>query len=91
MCGAMGTTFPTHPHAKEQEADVLHQRVLPDLHLSLLLRGEGVIALLAQLHVHDARLGEAPRHVLQLQVKGERDRKRAREKEGKRERETEKG
>ena len=69
MCGAMGTTFPTHPHAKEQEADVLHQRVLPDLHLSLLLRGEGVIALLAQLHVHDARLGEAPRHVLQLQVK----------------------
>ena len=57
-----------HPHAQDQEADLLHERVLPDLLLALLLRGERVVAALADLHVHDAGLVEAPGHVLQLQV-----------------------
>lgn len=58
----------THPHAEDQETHLLHQRVLSDLLLSLLLGGKRVVALLAQLHIHDARLHKASCNVLQLQV-----------------------
>lgn len=57
-----------YPHAEDQEPDLLHERVLFDLLLSFVLRGERIVALLAQLNVHDARLDEVASHVLQLQV-----------------------
>ena len=62
------TTGQTHPHAENQEADFLHQWVFSDLLFPFLLRGERVIAPLAQFHIHDARLDEASSHILQLQV-----------------------
>lgn len=62
------TTVHTHPHAEDQEADLLHQWVLSDLLFPFLLRGERVVAPLAQLHIHDARLDEASSHILQFQV-----------------------
>lgn len=58
----------TYPHPQQQEANLLHQGVLPYLLLTLLLRGKGVVAALADLHVHDTGLLEAACDILQLQI-----------------------
>lgn len=56
----------TYPHALNQEANLLHQRILLDLLLFLFLGSKWVIAPLADLHVHDAWLVEFACHILQF-------------------------
>lgn len=58
----------THPQAKHQEPDLLHQRVFSDLLFPFLLWGVRIIAPLAQLHIHDTGFDEVTSHILQLQV-----------------------
>ena len=66
--GLMRLKRKTHPHSEKQEANLLHERVLLDLLVPLLLGGVGVVAFLADLDIHNTRLLEPPSHVLQFQV-----------------------